>query len=736
MTTIALIQSEFGQHSPEDLILRNNPTAAKQSALLESAATLIICPPHIALQWMTELAKFLGEEQLRLYNVQVIQSFADLKRLTIDSLLNSRVTIVSWHVLALDDYIAELAWFAAMPEPALTSRRAFDAWLSRALLEIPDRLEMLQSQGFQRFQQETERLITERQNQPQFQASIPLRVYHGNAYQDAKSRQTSSKSKGSKAKGRSKPKRDDTPDVLPLLHLFRFNRVVVDEYHYLNDTKRFENSVAAMSIKQIAGLKRWVLSGTPALANFSDVDQIASFFGVRLGRNFFGDGTMVTQVEKVRRGDQTYVENFLSQTDIKSRQWHQARHERAQEFLDGFVRQNEAELQHISCSEVIVPIELDAAHHAVYLELSQHLIAQRMQIKKLSRKSGSDKISRLNESLEDSSNAEEALLKSALLFGTTDEESGLDLLAMKRLQQRNETEKELMQLLRGFEGLLPTEKRKLSYLRKNDLSKYTKVKDECIVTLYKHFDEDIKLSNWLGDDEACDSMRSLLQKAKAAPNSKFVSELRGKSDAARQPIMKKWLSELREVSREYTLRIRSERFVRAVKDALQHSQGKATFFSCSAPRCAGAAVSLSEIRLITQCGHTASKQCLSDRLDDGVCVHPDCNSPLHDMDLIRMSDLGPVEHEGSDYSFGRKLEGVIQLIRTLPADDQGIVFVPNEGSIAVLEWVFEHCGITYHSLSGNAKYSAKTIEDFKTNTTKKSKKVLILSLESEYAAGV
>jgi hypothetical protein len=58
-----------------------------------------------------------------------------------------------------------------------------------------------------------------------------------------------------------------------------------------------------------------------------------------------------------------------------STQWHAARHDRAQEFLDLFVRQNEAELDHIRCIESLVSIELDAAYHAVYLELSQHLIS-------------------------------------------------------------------------------------------------------------------------------------------------------------------------------------------------------------------------------------------------------------------------------------------------------------------------------------------------------------------------
>lgn len=39
---------------------------------------------------------------------------------------------------------------------------------------------------------------------------------------------------------------------------------------------------------------------------------------------------------------------------------------------------------------------MDLAHHAVYLELSQHLNSQRMQVKRLRNRGESDRVSRLN----------------------------------------------------------------------------------------------------------------------------------------------------------------------------------------------------------------------------------------------------------------------------------------------------------------------------------------------------
>jgi hypothetical protein len=115
-------------------------------------------------------------------------------------------------------------------------------------------------------------------------------------------------------------------NVVPLLHIFRFNRLVVDEYRYLNDYKIMRNMLTAISVKKVAAHKRWILSRTPALANFTDVDNIASFLGVRLGK-FAVQSTKLTPLEGFLVNDQTAVERFLSKTKAMSQAWHRARHD-------------------------------------------------------------------------------------------------------------------------------------------------------------------------------------------------------------------------------------------------------------------------------------------------------------------------------------------------------------------------------------------------------------------------
>ncbi|KAF2819824.1 hypothetical protein CC86DRAFT_334939 [Ophiobolus disseminans] len=714
VTTIALIQSEFEEHTPDSIIRNNRRLGTALPSHVDTAATLIVCPPHIALQWDAELKQFLGLEQYEAYNVLLVTSFSRLQQLSIDDLCSSRVVVVSWSVFAEDEYIFHMAQFTAMPEPSVTSRRAFDTWMRRALHEIPGQLIALQSTSYDAFQGTTKDKLEERLQHSDFQALLPIRIQHGSAYKSYKVLQATK----AKAKGKTHTKRkpttlEDVDQQIPLLHLMRYNRIVVDEYHYLNDDKKLSNVISSVSVKHIPAHKRWVLSGTPALGSFRDVDQIASYLGVKLGRHCLDDGKPMTRSEKTRKTETTLVEDFLSQTEIMSRQWHQARHQDAQQFLDLFVRQNEPFLGHISCVEEIMPVEIDAGHHAVYLELSQHLVSQKMQIKKLNNKLYSDKTDRLNASLNNSASAEDALLKSALVF-----ESGLHLLTNKRAEQRRHTEAELETLMAGFEGLSKTDE---------------------ISELYVRFKDDIKKFNWLGDSDASYRARRLLIKAEKSPVRSAFPELmvRGLSQEKRSNLAKKLLSNLRETAREFALRTRSERFINAVQSLTEASSNN-ELLKCSSPNCLGTA-NMSRIRLVTQCGHTACEDCLAMRADTDTCVHPLCSLAVQGVNLVKATDLGSaVKHVTEEDQFGRKLEAITRLISGLPKGDQGLVFAPNDEIGEVLERILDHHAIPYHSLQGcKASASAKVIEDFKNDIDPETqRKVLILNLGSESAAGV
>jgi hypothetical protein len=217
------------------------------------------------LQWDTELQFFLGSEQYEAYNVLLIQSFGQLQELSMEDVQNSRVIIVSWSVFAEPDYISHIAHFTAMPEPSISGRRAFETWFNCAAEEIPGQLAALQSNTYDRFRDMTESKRARRSEDDAFNLTLPITIQHGSAYKSFRDMQLSlsSSMKKARAKSQRKPKTTNSAEPshqAPLMHLFCFNRIIIDEYHYLNEGKVLDNVVASVSVKQISAHKRWAIS--------------------------------------------------------------------------------------------------------------------------------------------------------------------------------------------------------------------------------------------------------------------------------------------------------------------------------------------------------------------------------------------------------------------------------------------------------------------------------------------
>lgn len=717
VTTIGLIHSEFEQMEPEQIVEQNR--LLDNSGLIDVAATLIVCPPTIAKQWREEFHTFLGPNKYREYKILLVETFDQFLELTVKHIQEARVVILSWRVFTDERYVAYLARFTAVPEPVTTRGRAFDAWLDYIVEQVPGRIQELQS-GPAKFEDNTDHVLKTRLDQPEFRANVPLKVFHGIAYQNAKQAKAN---KATKAKPKTVVKKTFARKPLdaksnwtayqgPVLQMFRFNRVVVDEYHYLFDTLNYPAYSAAKRIAAVTH-KRWLLSGTPALSSFSDVNQIASLLGATLGRDVFRKAT--TKFEQKLMDDQTDVEKFVSRTEIMSYQWHRERHRRAQIFLDQFVRQNEPQLGHITRTELLKPVELNVAHYAVYLELAQHLVAQKISVKKI--KGGdkrSDKTERLSASLNNAETAEEALQKSALHFETAEGQSGLDILLQKRQLQIDQTKLELFSLISKGEF----------YERK------TKTSDADYHALKQGI---ITGENLLGDREAGETMRRIIKKAKQ--NTQV--------DPPANPIkasteMRRLTSTLSGLARELTLRVRSLRFIKSIQNLLQTDQNASR--TCDSSSCSGCTTS--QLFLTSDCGHLACQACLEARPDGSEsCTVKDCSVSVHGANLIPVSVLGSLSAESNEdtgRSHGKKMDEVCNLIKQLPEDDQAIVFVPNEDTMDLMVGAFNSHAIKNAAVSAATKKdSAATIEDFKANTDmKKRKKVLILNLADETAAGM
>ncbi|KAF2739409.1 hypothetical protein EJ04DRAFT_559764 [Polyplosphaeria fusca] len=713
VTTIALIQSEFEKMSPVHLLRANIHPLSPPHDLVDIAATLIVCPDTLAAQWKDEFRKFLGST-LSDDEILLIENHDRLLDLTIQDFQQARVVIVSWKVFSDEAYIARLAQFTAMPLPQSTTGRGFAAWLEYSITELPSRLNKLQCSSVKTFLANVDADIEDRLKEEAFHAIAPLTIQHGSAYKSYTEMQAMDRAKslGKKRKTMSSAISQNESGSNwascsnPVFQLFRFNRIVIDEYHYLfgdQGTSKIHKEMFTIhaAVKRLSAHKRWLLSGTPPLDGFSDVNRIAGLLGVTLGKN-----VLDTASEKRTMADRSPVEQFLSRTESFSYDWHKARHERAQDFLDKFVRQNEPVLKDISFVETLNPIEPSIGHRAVYLELSQHLISQRMQIKKL-KGSSSDRQSRLNASLDNSATAEDALLKTALFF----ESKGgppIDVLVGKRRRQVTETETEISQHLSDAE--------------------YNQRRCGGIETRYTTFKRNSTSRSAYGDSDASEKLRALIARAKPIN----FSLAKGASAEVK---LKTVAAKLHSLVEELTHRQRSLRFIESIKQVLGyiHSASRG-LMKCSSLRCSGSAARLSELFLISQCGHMACAQCLHDRADPESCVAAGCDIRVSGQDLIASSNLGSGEDENmqSGRSFGKKADAIAGLVKKLPRNDQVLLFVPNEEILHLFKDVLDYHQIDYYAQGSKRSQLAKDIGKFRNGEGK----ALLLDLQDESASGL
>lgn len=717
VTTLALIQSEFQNKTRDEIVKENNGPTPLPSGLINTAATLIVCSASLTLQWLDEIHKFLGENDYNKSSVLVVNTVADLKSMTITKFVDARIIIVQWDVFLRGTYITKLAEFAAMPEPTTYKGRAFDAWLDYATNRIPAHIQKLKNLGLAAFESELERLLSETKEDPDFQAVAPSKRVKGAAFTNQTSKPTSTgkstTTKASKKYAATNKKATSKVDgwqsyQAPLFQLFRYNRLVVDEYTYLEG----KNSSAYSSITRLKAEKRWVLSGTPARADFADIKRLALFLGVNLGADTETPGVITPHNLKRLQSDQTGVEKFLSFQDIKSMSWHEQRHQYAQDFLFHFARQNDAHLEDIDCKEILRPVELHPSHRAIYMELSQYLNSQDMNFKKRTGKSKSDRQQQIKGSLQGAETPEDALLRCALVIKS---DSGFKQLLATREEQYLACYEELKEKIIGLE----------------------KLKATCgiVDTHYSKWKGGVAQNNTLGDEDAKQTLENIFKNAaKQARTIDVGSEIEVQEKAK---ILRKLLPGARVLSREFVTRRRGLRYIESIQRAREAARvSPSSLKKCHGPECPGTQSKASSLSVLALCGHIACDTCLENRKHDDRCVAKNCDVAIKSFHAVKASDLGADEKEVANHNRGKKLNAMVKLLTRIPEDEQAIIFVQNYQTMAAVEEVLNHHGISNHAIKGNAD-AAKHIEHFKkTRDPTKRRKVLMLNMSNEFAAGI
>jgi hypothetical protein len=338
---------------------------------------------------------------------------------------------------------------------------------------------------------------------------------------------------------------------------------------------------------------------------------------------------------------------------------------------------NTADIDEIPWTEHKVSVILPAAERAIYLELKHHLDALDMVLKKTKLKSENDRDKRLQESLGQSDSAEEALLKRCSHFdldfsahkSNENAPKQCDVIVDERTKQLNECKDELRIVLQEAQWLH-------SRIERGDEE--------------SHYERWLRVtkSNGVGDADASEQVKSLIAAAAKVPPPKTATpkkpkakkpkkidsddeaddddddDGKPKSNADLIWDLREKTHRLRKLEKELVGRVRSLRYFEGVRD-LQKSKGVLPFEAC--PVCARKIDALSDISILSSCGHMGCHACLSEAASNDHCPIEGCGVAAAVSSVIRAATLGEEDTERAvGRHFGIKLEEVMKLIEYAP----------------------------------------------------------------------
>nr|XP_019014690.1 DNA repair protein Rad8 [Kwoniella pini CBS 10737]OCF53471.1 DNA repair protein Rad8 [Kwoniella pini CBS 10737] len=749
------------------------------SGLIDLKATLIVVPGHLSKQWPSEITRFTG----KLFNIVVIQNIRDLQLKSISDLAKADIIVMASEIFEAEGYWERFEYLSSQPQEWLNDKqggRFFSDRLETAYSTLRDQVKILAEEGSETLQEH----MKEYQNKMKEESEKKKEAHKtsefgkrmkGKAYRDKYDDVGASKKKGNNktsvediekweaSEGEEEEDEDELAAVpiptfrkakgtesfsstsvhenyqrlsCPVMHMFRFRRVIADEFTYLD-----KKSLAALL--RLSSCYKWVLSGTPPVSDFPAIRSIAAFMGIHLGTPDDAEGN--AQAQKARAKEQTQAEKFHAFREIHSRAWHKRRDDLAQEFLNGFVRQNIAEIDEIPTVEHIHDIKLPASEGAVYLELEHHLQALEMQARretKFKNVTQGDRNARLEEALVDSKTAEEALLKRCCHFT-------LDLTDKKG---------EAKSAQEACEHITGTRSKQLI---------------GCEEDLYRSINEAVALHCWIkkkggfgeegkqffqewvndssdpakhqGDSEAAERLLKVMAKCgivngvvpKEPVNGKSAKvEKGGKVDDVKWQLREQ-THVLRRLSKELVARVRSLRFFEVVRKLQRNGSEAKAVLEASECGHKPSTDPTKEMSVLSCCGHVSCLECMTRSANQQRCVKgSECHSAVRHTNIVKVKSLG-IEGELNSGRFGAKLQKLVDLIHSIPTNQRILVFLQWEDLSSKVSEALNSGKISHVTLSGSVKTRANTLDKFQQSNSEdlKSARVLLLKVNDASAAG-
>ncbi|KAE8365378.1 hypothetical protein BDV27DRAFT_156971 [Aspergillus caelatus] len=579
---------------------------------------------------------------------------------------------------------------------------------------------------------------------------------------------------------------------LPLLHAFSFNRLVIDEFTFANPER-------LVPLLKLQARSKWVLSSTPPLNDFADVNTSAPFLGIHLG---IDDDDLQSQNArlKVIRKQRSEAESFQALQAPRSEEWHRRRHIIAQRFLDEFTRKNVAEIDEIPSSEHIILIQQSPAETAIYLELCKQL----MTYNRLGRRGGrkgirSDQEDRLDEVIGSSKTSDEALLKrcsslalqgrwhngvpealtcSSLIETRLKQLEGLKEELMKKFRQaawvycacdlRHEKFHEFIESIKAHDFGDKTVTRKLYPLIKGAI--LTSQTDDWKLffsdpaqVAEDSFDTEMRDETGVKEDDADDGEEvssggtspvlngnlELTNNGKQATGRASKRSVRGtktkqggkKEGAPELPVKPNHINEFKLILRTVTSGLRKLILEWVARErALRFLKTVHLVQTGSeiaeCSSCHTTPKTANHINILGSCGHALCLQCTLKTVQKEECNVEGCRGSGKEFNVLDASTLKRDEKDRSAKYGGSKLDKMIEIIQAVPTDDRVLLFIQFPELIDVASKVLELAKIKYTAIIATDRKAAQKVQHFQEAGGFGENKVLILNLGSEMAAGL
>lgn len=282
-------------------------------------ATCIVVPDILFDQWRGEIVRFLGDK----YTVLEIDSIPILNSTPVKAFQSADIVLVSWTAFTGALYFKRLEEVAGGPCPPRTnsSVRMFEAWSEDVLGSIETQVRALQSGGPEVFLESIHGKRSSAWGTDAYNRYLPSRKPAGKregrfisgndplaASQEVNNIPASSNSlpslklkngfKNVLPKKNTETKSDKNQQMMAyrsafsisktgqtsmkdvkntVFHMYRFQRLVIDEFTYLNQDRH----ALLVSLK---AQSRWIISGTPPIKGFASAEQMSRLLHVYLGK--------------------------------------------------------------------------------------------------------------------------------------------------------------------------------------------------------------------------------------------------------------------------------------------------------------------------------------------------------------------------------------------------------------------------------------------------------------------